>query len=143
MKTQVGRKDFQSFKRTILSEMGETVELFDKRVKRYSRLALEGILMRSPVLTGRFKSNWLVTANHRQDREPRFVPPGTNGAIDGGALFAGLSVIRGCEPFSDIVIQNNTPYSDLLEAGRSKRSHAAMGQIEVTLASVDLLDINK
>ncbi|MEI7177129.1 HK97 gp10 family phage protein [Pectobacterium carotovorum] len=78
---------------------------------------LNEIVMPSPVLTGRFRANNMVSlgaANYTTTTETD--KDGTR------TIQQGSAVIAKAKPYSVIYIQNNLPYAELLENGHSKQA---------------------
>lgn len=90
---------------------------------------LDGVVRRSPVDTGRFRGNWMVSLDHASEETRQ----GTD--KDGAATFAaGQAVIDQAQPGQDIYGSNNLPYAEVLELGWSKQ--APVGLVAVTLEDV-------
>lgn len=94
--------------------------------------ALSGVVMRTPVDTGRARGNWQVSVG---------VDPGSGetGVLDKGGhsvISAGAQSIARQRAFTPIIIQNNVPYITRLNDGHSKQAPA--GYVESTLASLGL-----
>ncbi|MEK9721878.1 MAG: hypothetical protein VW405_00155 [Rhodospirillaceae bacterium] len=91
--------------------------------------ALEGVVNRTPVDTGRARGNWQTTTGRPAIGEVA----GTD--QDGGStVAAGLVPLAGLEPFSSVWITNNVPYIEELEHGSSAQAPA--GMVEVTAAGI-------
>lgn len=93
--------------------------------------ALSGLVMRTPVDTGRARGNWQVSIGAPRDGETGVNDRGGNSAIASGSQ--AIAAQRG---FQTIVIQNNVPYIELLNDGHS--AQAPKGYVEGTLASLGL-----
>lgn len=125
-----------------MTRLASSAAAFDKAVKTFSdnvvgldlptfhkKLALDaltGIVLNTPVLTGRARGNWQVSINQpietMVDKEDR----GGNSTISAGSV-----VINNANPFSVIYITNNLPYILFLEEGSS--SKAPGGMVAITL----------
>lgn len=109
-------------------------------------IALERIIDRTPVDTGRARGNWQTTTitpakgvidkqwkARRKDDDAR---RGVNGAnAKARAMKMGNAAIATLRPFSISHITNNLPYIEALENGHSKR--APQGMLAVTFAELD------
>ncbi len=94
-----------------------------------ARDVLEGVVLRTPVRTGRARANWQVGLA----RPPEGVLEATD--RDGRTTVArGAAVIARARPFGTIWIANNLPYIGVLEHGSSKQ--APRGIVAATLASL-------
>lgn len=93
--------------------------------------ALSGVVMRTPVDTGRARGNWMVSIGAARGGE-------STAADKGGAatIANGSAVIGQQRAFQQIVIENNLPYITRLNDGHSKQAPA--GYVESTLASLGL-----
>lgn len=79
-------------------------------------LMLQGVLQNSPVDTGRFRGNNIVSINS-DDVSYDYSLIDSTGVT---TLQKGTSAINSDEkPYSAVVIQNNLPYADALENGHS------------------------
>lgn len=94
--------------------------------------ALGGVVLRTPVDTGRARGNWQVAIGVENVN-------GESGVLDkGGAstVTQGGATIARQQGFQKILIQNNVPYIGRLNDGHSKQAPA--GYVEGTLASLGL-----
>lgn len=92
---------------------------------------LSGVVLRTPVLTGRARGNWLVNLRAATGR--------TDGPLDKGggvAIAAGAAVIAQQKGYDAIVLENNLPYIGKLNDGSSKQAPA--GYVEDTLSSLGM-----
>lgn len=108
-----------------------TVERVSLATRALSLHALTGLVMRTPVDTGRARGNWQVSIASPRD--------GETGVLDKGgaqAVAQGAGVIAGQRGFQQVVIQNNVPYIERLNDGHSQQAPA--GYVEGTLASLGL-----
>ena len=108
--------------------MGSNIEAFNREVTEWAKVvppaeisklqrkialdALGRIMVRTPVDTGRARSNWLTTIGQPAEEEA--------GIFDGSgrrALAQGKATINSAPVFSAIHIANNLPYIEVLENG--------------------------
>lgn len=92
--------------------------------------ALNKVVLKTPVDTGRARGAWLVTVD-----TITLENPAATGALAGSAIAAGVGVIGAAPPFSTIIIQNNVEYIEDLENGTSKQ--APSGMLAVTIAELE------
>lgn len=88
-----------------------------KRVRIIAMAMLNEIVLRSPVDTGRFRANNIVSVGSP-------VYTATDGMDKGGGstIERGLSAMTGLEPYTVVYIQNSLPYAQKLEDGHSKQA---------------------
>lgn len=116
--------DLRKFADSIPEEMVKPV------VQKLAMHALNGVVMKSPVDTGRFRGNWNVAVN----RIDYSVTAETDKS--GGSVIAkGAAIIASAEPDQAIYISNNLPYATALETGHSKQ--APIGMVAVTFAELE------
>lgn len=101
----------------------------DKALRQTIVLASQGVVMTSPVLTGRLRANWQfgVTA-----------PSGTLEAVDiaGAATIAKIAgQVTSLKAGGECWIVNNLPYAGEIEYGHSSVK-APAGMVRVTLAGL-------
>lgn len=93
---------------------------------------LGGVVLKTPVKSGRAKGNWQVTLGD--------IPSsGETGLFDktgASALAAGEAQIFQVEAGEDLWIHNNVPYIQRLEEGHSKKQ-APHGMLALTLAEIE------
>lgn len=100
---------------------------FSTVIKRVSFAILLGVVLKTPVDTGRARGAWTVGVNaspaftEGRIHKPRTAPPGEE---------AKLSILDS-NPFSIVVIANNLPYIIFLENGSSKQ--APQGMVAITV----------
>ena len=98
-------------------------------VKKIAFDLFRKVILKTPVLTGRARANWLVSV-----AEPR------NETVDetdktGIRAFGNVqTVIAGWNADSDIYLSNNLPYIYGLERGRSKK--APLGMVKISVSEV-------
>jgi hypothetical protein len=89
-----------------------SIENIEKVRRIYAFEILRRVIMRSPVDSGRFRSNWLVSLGNETSE--------TRDAIDksgNSALKEGQAIIDKAEGDNVIVIQNNVSYGAKIEYG--------------------------
>lgn len=100
----------------------------DKAVRTAVVLTAQGVVMGSPVDTGRFRSNWAFG---------KTLPQGTTDTFDkaGGSTIAKITgQTAGIKAGGEVWLANNLPYAGRLEYGWSKQ--APSGFVRVTLANL-------
>lgn len=88
--------------------------------------ALAGVVEKSPVDTGHFQNNWLVSIGTPDGRIAEF--PGTWSGQSAGAIAS----YAAAEGFPVIYLQNNLPYANRLENGHSAQAPQGMVALTVT-----------
>lgn len=92
--------------------------------------ALRGVVLKTPVDTGRARANWQTTigtpASGELDRQDK---SDTNSNI---AIAQGSQVVEAAQPFSVIWLTNNLPYIERLENGYSQQAPNGMVSTTVT-----------
>jgi hypothetical protein len=88
------------------------IENIDKVRRIYAFEILRRVIMRSPVDTGRFRSNWLTTLNN-ETNETR----DTTDKSGNVALKEGQAAINDAKGDESIIIQNNMSYGPKIEYG--------------------------
>jgi len=116
--------DLRKFVDSIPEEMVKPV------VQKLAMHALRGVVMKSPVDTGRFRGNWNVAVNHI-DYSVTTAPDKSGG----GVIAKGAALIAAAEPDQAIFISNNVPYAVALEFGHSKQAPA--GVVALTFAELE------
>jgi hypothetical protein len=91
---------------------------------------LRGVVMMTPVDTGRARGGWLTTIDARTSEVTTRLDP--SGSVAQGE---GLGVINGLKPFQSVIIQNNVEYIDKLEEGGSTQAPA--GIVSVAVATIE------
>lgn len=115
-----------------LEQLGQelTDDLMQQVTQKLALQALSGVVLKSPVDTGRFRGNWNVSVDLRDDT--------TTDATDkdGSATIAkGQGVITAIPPYRTIWLTNNLPYARRLETGWSQQAPA--GMVALTLAELE------
>lgn len=103
-------------------------------VRKLALDALRGVIVRSPVDTGRFRCNWRVGI---AKIDTSIDEGGKDAAYDrsgGPALQAGLSIIAGVKWGDNVFVSNSLPYAEALENGHSQQ--APNGMLAVTFAQI-------
>lgn len=91
------------------------------RVRVIARAMLNEIVLKSPVDTGRFRGNNIVSIGSPVYAQTDRVDPTGSATISAGA-----SQLSGLEPYTVVYIQNNLPYAETLENGHSKQAPAGI-----------------
>jgi hypothetical protein len=127
--------------RFIDSDIPEEVEKLQRVI---ATAALQKLVLKTPVDTGRARGAWMVTVDSRTSEAPGEVEgvkagsrgrKGRSAASGSSAISAGVGVIAGAPAFSSIVIQNNVEYIEALEEGGSKQAPA--GMLAITIAELE------
>lgn len=100
----------------------------NQQVRKICLQLLTNLVLKSPVDTGRFRSNWRVGLG---ERPTTTVAIGTNAATDG------LAVLNRSELGTPIYIVNNLPYAMRLEYGWSKQAPQGMARLAVASIRVN------
>ena len=96
-------------------------------VKKIAFDLFRKVILKTPVLTGRARSNWLVSVS-----TPRSDTTDETDKTGMQTLSEVQGVIANWEADSDIYLSNNLPYIYGLERGRSKKAPRGMVKISVT-----------
>lgn len=88
---------------------------------------LRGVVLMTPVDTGRARANWQVTTD-----APAVLATEKTDRSGGRAIAEGVGVIGTVKPYSVTYIANNVPYIEELEGGSSRQAPA--GMLNVTFA---------
>lgn len=96
---------------------GVVEEALTQRVRVIALAMLNEIVLRSPVDTGRFRGNNIVSIG-----APVYTATENLDKSGGETIQRGLSVMSGLEPYTQVYIQNNLPYATALEDGHSKQA---------------------
>jgi hypothetical protein len=94
--------------------------------KRIVLEALERIVLKTPVDTGRARGNWQVTINELPSGEVSVTETGTS-----GTGFTDTAVLTNLVPYQIVYITNNVPYIVYLEGGSSPQ--APQGMVAITI----------
>jgi len=112
-------------------EIADTEEKIEDAISLIAMDSLRGVVMKSPVDTGRFRGNWIVSKNAAKKTSSQVTDK--NG---GQTITKGSGVIDTFDMNTDsrIIIQNNLPYANRLENGWSKQ--APNGMVALTVAEM-------
>lgn len=100
---------------------GVVEEALAQRVRVVALAMLNEIVLRSPVDTGRFRGNNIVSVG-----APVYTSTDNVDKNGGETVQRGLSVMSGLEPYTQVFIQNNLPYAVPLEDGHSQQAPAGI-----------------
>lgn len=100
-------------------------EVAGRAKQRVGLAALNLLVKGTPVDTGFARAGWQVTLEQPSDAQPSSPDAGGFRAINEGS-----AVIAASEPFVDVLITNNVPYIEVLEAGRLEGEAAGEGAFE-------------
>lgn len=100
---------------------GVVEEQLSQRVRVIALAMLNEIVLRSPVDTGRFRGNNIVSVGG-----PVYTTTENLDKSGGETIQRGLSAMSGLEPYTQVFIQNNLPYAGPLEDGHSKQAPAGI-----------------
>lgn len=112
-------------------EIADTEEKIEDAIALIALDSLRGVVRKSPVDTGRFRGNWIVSKNAPNAKSSEVTDK--NG---GQTITKGSGVIDTFKVDTDsrIIIQNNLPYANRLENGWSKQ--APNGMVALTVAEM-------
>lgn len=96
---------------------GVVEEALTQRIRVIALAMLNEIVLRSPVDTGRFRGNNIVSVG-----APVYTSTTNVDKSGGETIQRGLSVMTGLEPYTQVYIQNNLPYASALEDGHSQQA---------------------
>jgi hypothetical protein len=111
---------------------GLPAELVGKRHRALALEALRGVVLMSPVRSGRFRGNWQVGLLNPVTGIMETLDPSGYATIA-----AGSEVIARIQPFTATYLSNNLPYARVIEDGSSKQAPA--GVVAVTLARLQVM----
>lgn len=100
---------------------GVVKDELSKHVRVIAMAMLNEIVLRSPVDTGRFRGNNIVSVG-----SPVYTSTVNVDPTGAETINQGLSAMTGLEPFTQVFIQNNLPYAVPLEDGHSKQAPAGI-----------------
>ncbi len=104
-------------------------------VKKVAMQALRGVVNKTPVDTGRARSNWMTGVNIVPSETLELSANLSRSQAAAESINRGVSVIDEAKPFSSISIANNLPYIGVLEYGGSNQ--APEGMVRVTLSEIE------
>jgi hypothetical protein len=136
---------------TNLKEFNKSLERFAKRTvpaqlvlfqRKIALDVLKGVVLKTPVDTGRARGGWQVGINQAPEGEPgrkgsgaeAEATEGNVGAAGSAAIAAGMGELASVPPFAVVWITNNVSYIVYLEHGSSDQ--APQGMISGTLAEI-------
>jgi len=96
---------------------GVVEEQLAQRVRVIALAMLNEIVLRSPVDTGRFRGNNIVSVGSPVYTSNANVDPTGSETMQQGAR-----ITTGLEPYTQVFIQNNLPYATALEDGHSQQA---------------------
>lgn len=100
---------------------GVVEEQLSQRVRVIAIAMLNEIVLRSPVDTGRFRGNNIVSVGAPVYASTLSVDPAGAETIQNG-----VRAVTGLEPYTQVFIQNNLPYAGPLEDGHSQQAPAGI-----------------
>ncbi len=100
---------------------GVVEEALTQRVRVIALAMLNEIVLRSPVDTGRFRGNNILSVGAPVYTSSANVDPTGSETIQ-----QGVRVMTGLEPYTQVFIQNNLVYAVPLEDGHSKQAPAGI-----------------
>lgn len=103
-------------------------------VKKVAMQVLAGVVNKTPVDTGRARSNWMTAVNAVPSNTVEISTSLSPQQASAESINRGAGIIDSAKPFSSISIANNLPYIGVLEYGGSKK--APSGMVRVTLAEL-------
>ena len=106
---------------------GLVEEALTQRVRVIALAMLNEIVLRSPVDTGRFRGNNVVSVGAPVYTSSANVDPTGSETIQ-----QGVRVMTGLEPYTQVFIQNNLVYAVPLEDGHSKQAPAGIYAVSFT-----------
>tara|TARA_R100001443_G_scaffold95266_2_gene101710 strand:- start:802 stop:1194 length:393 start_codon:yes stop_codon:yes gene_type:complete len=106
---------------------GDTLEAVTKKKRLIGLKVLRGVVLKTPVDTGRARANWQLSINIPKTD----VKKTTNNT----AVADGNRTLKTIKLGEDIYITNNLPYIGRLERGHSKQ--APRGMVALTLAEIE------
>lgn len=97
---------------------------FKKLRNEIALFGLRGVVLRTPVDTGRARGSWSVSMNaiRTVDRGPQ----GSESQATSASMNSGVAEIASADPFGVLYIVNAIPYIGFLENGSSKQNPAGM-----------------
>jgi predicted phage gp36 major capsid-like protein len=104
-------------------------------VKKVAMQVLAGVVNKTPVDTGRARSNWMTAVNAVPSETVEISASLSREQATAESINRGTGVIDSAKPFSSISIANNLPYIGTLEYGGSKQ--APNGMVRTTLAELE------
>lgn len=90
-------------------------------IKKISLQALRGVVLKTPVDTGRLRGNWLVSIDSVPSAPVEKTDRPGNSTISTGA-----QELAKVTPFSTVFITNNVEYAEFVEEGTPKKAPVKM-----------------
>lgn len=123
-----------------LKRLGQSLpkDLVSEELAATASHALRRVIERSPVATGRFRGNWVVSTR------PTVRATRATDASGGATIAAGearIAELVAADPFRKIYVTNGLPYSLRIEYGSS--TQAPQGVVAITAAELALLKPSK
>ncbi len=106
-----------------------TAVQFRNLVRKVALDALRGIVLKTPVDTGRARGNWQVTIGQPAAGKIDYADKG-----GGPTISKGTGEILAAPPIGKIWLTNNLPYAERLEHGWSQQAPA--GMVQLTLVEI-------
>lgn len=127
-----GIKGFKRSLKAFADSIGVGVET---AVRKISMQTFSGIVLKTPVDTGRARASWVIGIN-RPLNSPDF-PEGRKMSAAEAQSIANrqLATLGRLKPYDTVFISNNLPYIEYLEDGSSEQ--APSGMVAVTLAEIE------
>nr|WP_309504287.1 hypothetical protein [uncultured Roseovarius sp.] len=122
----------RDFELQLDKEWAEKVEDVRQFVALVGLTGLRGLVLKSPVDTGRFKGNWNVGVGQMDLKTTETVDPSGGGTIT--RADRELTAYASAEGFPVINLTNNLPYAVRLEDGHSNQ--APNGMVGLTVAEL-------
>jgi hypothetical protein len=116
-------------------QLKKSLDLADEEIEAVIQVigmtALKGVVLKTPVDTGRARGNWIVTKGQPSNQTFKKVDK-----AGGPTIQKGNDQIQSYDhqKHNQIIIQNNLPYANRLENGWSKQ--APQGMVALTLNEV-------
>jgi hypothetical protein len=106
---------------------GDTLEAVTKKKRLIGLKVLRGVVLKTPVDTGRARANWQLSIN---------IPKtDIKNTTKNTSVADGNTKLKTIKLGEDIYITNNLPYIGVLERGHSKQ--APRGMVALTLAEIE------
>lgn len=109
-------------------------ELVQAATQKIALTALRGVVLKSPVDTGRFRGNWNVGIGSIDYSTTENIDKG-----GGDTIAQGAGRVSGAGTYDVIWITNNLPYANRLENGWSKQAPA--GMVALTFAEIESMKL--
>jgi len=125
----------KGFKRS-LKEFAESIDVkVETVVRKISLQAFNGIVLKTPVDTGRARASWVIGINRPLD-SPNFPEDREMSAAEAQTIAnRQLATLGRLKPYETVFISNSLPYIETLEDGSSKQ--APSGMVAVTIAEIE------